>query len=66
MATDLKFKGVIPANLFPFKHDYSIHEKDYRKHLDWLADVRPPLQPIDDGERQRISQALKQAGLKPA
>jgi 4-hydroxy-tetrahydrodipicolinate synthase len=39
MENGLKFSGIIPANLLPFKRDYSIHEKDYRRHLNWLADV---------------------------
>ena len=34
-----RFHGIIPANLLPFKTDYSVHEKDYRRHLRWLADV---------------------------
>ena len=39
MARALKFSGIIPANLLPFKPDYSIDEADYRRHLRWLADV---------------------------
>jgi len=39
MGNMLKFHGIIPANLLPFKRDYSVHEKDYRSHLTWLADV---------------------------
>ena len=36
---DLKFQGVIPANILPFKADLSIDEPGYRKHLRWLADA---------------------------
>jgi len=39
MAEAKKFSGMIPANLLPFKPDYSIHEKDYRRHLRWLSNV---------------------------
>jgi 4-hydroxy-tetrahydrodipicolinate synthase len=39
MLNEFKFSGIIPANLLPFKRDYSINEKDYRRHLSWLADV---------------------------
>ena len=39
MKNGFTFSGIIPANLLPFKDDYSVHEKDYRKHLSWLADV---------------------------
>jgi 4-hydroxy-tetrahydrodipicolinate synthase len=36
---ELKFRGVIPANILPFKADLSIDEAAYRKHLGWLADT---------------------------
>ena len=39
MNQQLKFSGIIPANLLPFKPDYAIDEPDYRRHLHWLADV---------------------------
>ncbi|MFQ5899586.1 MAG: dihydrodipicolinate synthase family protein [Candidatus Methylomirabilia bacterium] len=39
MRDGLKFRGVIPANLLPFKPDLSIDEAAYRKHLRWLADT---------------------------
>ncbi len=39
MAPSLRFSGIIPANLLPFKPDFSIHEPDYRRHLNWLAHV---------------------------
>ncbi len=39
MREGLSFSGVMPANLLPFKSDYSIDETDYRRHLRWLADV---------------------------
>jgi 4-hydroxy-tetrahydrodipicolinate synthase len=37
MAQPLTFAGILPANLLPFRPDYSIHEPDYRRHLKWLA-----------------------------
>lgn len=39
MTEPLKFHGVMPANLLPFKPDLSIDEAAYRKHLKWLADT---------------------------
>ncbi|MBI4611469.1 MAG: dihydrodipicolinate synthase family protein [Candidatus Rokubacteria bacterium] len=39
MNASLKFHGVIPANLVPFRPDLSIDEAAYRKHLRWLADT---------------------------
>lgn len=40
MGQAMRFQGVIPANLLPFAPDYSIDEKEYRRHLSWLANVR--------------------------
>jgi len=39
MESGLKFSGILPANVLPFRPDYTIHEADYRRHLRWLADV---------------------------
>lgn len=39
MEQKYRFSGIIPANLIPFNRDYSVNERDYRKHLKWLADA---------------------------
>ncbi|MCH7476483.1 MAG: dihydrodipicolinate synthase family protein [SAR324 cluster bacterium] len=39
MKDKLRFSGAMPANLLPFKEDYSFDEVSYRRHLAWLADV---------------------------
>ena len=39
MREPLKFSGIMPANILPFKADLSIDEPAYRKHLRWLADT---------------------------
>jgi len=39
MSTKLIFSGVIPANLIPFRPDLAIDERNYRRHLSWLAEV---------------------------
>ena len=39
MTQNVKFHGIIPANLLPFHADFSIDEPDYRRHLSWLAGV---------------------------
>ncbi len=39
MNSRLEFRGVMPANLMPFHEDLSINEKDYRRHLSWLANA---------------------------
>jgi 4-hydroxy-tetrahydrodipicolinate synthase len=40
MHEPLRFEGVMPANLMPFRADLSIDEPAYRRHLRWLADTR--------------------------
>lgn len=40
MGQALRLHGIIPANLLPFKRDYSIDVTEYRRHLSWLANVR--------------------------
>ena len=39
MNTQLRFSGVLPANILPFTPDLSIDEPAYRAHLRWLADT---------------------------
>ncbi|TAM59983.1 dihydrodipicolinate synthase family protein [bacterium] len=39
MTESLQLSGAIPANIMPFRADYSIDEGEYRRHLDWLASV---------------------------
>ena len=39
MCEPLKFSGIMPANILPFKADLSVDEPAYRKHLRWLADT---------------------------
>lgn len=39
MSQTLTFSGVMPANVLPFTPDYAIDERNYRRHLQWLADV---------------------------
>jgi 4-hydroxy-tetrahydrodipicolinate synthase len=40
MREPLRFEGVMPANLLPFRADLSIDEGAYRRHLRWLAEAR--------------------------
>ena len=40
MTEPLRFSGIMPANIMPFKADLSIDETAYRRHLRWLADTR--------------------------
>jgi 4-hydroxy-tetrahydrodipicolinate synthase len=40
MREPLRFSGVMPANILPFKADLSIDEPAYRRHVRWLVDAR--------------------------
>ncbi len=40
MREPLRFEGVMPANLLPFRADLSVDEPAYRRHLRWLVDTR--------------------------
>jgi 4-hydroxy-tetrahydrodipicolinate synthase len=40
MSEPLRFEGVMPANLLPFRADLSVDVPAYRRHLRWLADTR--------------------------
>lgn len=55
MTQRFKFSGVIPANLLPFKPDYSIDEADYRRHLRWLADVPGVTAIVVNGHAAEVS-----------
>lgn len=55
MANSLKFQGIMPANLLPFDLDYSIHERDYRRHLSWLADVPGVTAIVCNGHAAEVS-----------
>ncbi len=39
MREPLRFSGIMPANILPFRADLSVDEPAYRKHLRWLADT---------------------------
>ncbi len=51
----VKFSGVMPANILPFKADLSIDEGAYRKHLRWLADARGVTGIVANGHAAEVS-----------
>ncbi len=51
----VKFSGVMPANVLPFKADLSIDEGAYRKHLRWLADARGVTGIVANGHAAEVS-----------
>ena len=55
MRQPLRFEGVMPANLLPFRPDLSIDEAAYRGHLRWLADVRGVTGLVVNGHAAEVS-----------
>src|SRR5437867_6071859 len=55
MREPLRFSGVMPANVLPFKADLSIDEPAYRKHLRWLADARGVTGIVANGHAAEVS-----------
>lgn len=55
MREPLRFSGVMPANLLPFKADLSIDEPAYRRHLRWLADTPGVTGIVANGHAAEVS-----------
>jgi 4-hydroxy-tetrahydrodipicolinate synthase len=55
MREPLRFWGVMPANILPFKADLSIDEPAYRGHLRWLADTRGVTGIVANGHASEVS-----------
>ena len=55
MREPLRFSGVMPANLLPFKADLSIDEAAYRRHLRWLADTHGVTGIVANGHAGEVS-----------
>jgi len=55
MSEPLRFEGVMPANLLPFRADLSIDEPAYRAHLRWLAAVRGVTGLVVNGHAAEVS-----------
>ena len=55
MSQPLRFEGVMPANLLPFRSDLSIDEPAYRGHLRWLAAVRGVTGLVVNGHAAEVS-----------
>lgn len=60
MAKAFKFQGVMPANILPFKPDYSINEADYRRHLNWLANVPAVTAIVCNGHAAEVSSLTRE------
>jgi 4-hydroxy-tetrahydrodipicolinate synthase len=55
MREPLRFSGVMPANILPFRADLSIDEPAYRTHLRWLADTRGVTGIVVNGHASEVS-----------
>jgi 4-hydroxy-tetrahydrodipicolinate synthase len=55
MREPLRFEGVMPANLLPFRPDLSIDERAYRRHVRWLADTRGVTGLVVNGHAAEVS-----------
>jgi len=51
----MKFSGVMPANLLPFRADLSIDEPAYRRHLRWLVDTPGVTGVVANGHAAEVS-----------
>jgi 4-hydroxy-tetrahydrodipicolinate synthase len=55
MSQPLRFSGVMPANLLPFRADLAIDERAYRAHLRWLAGARGVTGIVANGHAAEVS-----------
>ena len=55
MREPLRFSGMMPTNILPFKADLSIDEPAYRRHLRWLADTRGVTGIVANGHAGEVS-----------
>jgi 4-hydroxy-tetrahydrodipicolinate synthase len=55
MSQPLRFSGIMPANILPFRADLTIDEPAYRRHLRWLADTRGVTGIVANGHAAEVS-----------
>ena len=60
MREGLRFSGIMPANILPFKADLSIDEPAYRKHLRWLADTRGVTGIVANGHAAEVASLARE------
>jgi 4-hydroxy-tetrahydrodipicolinate synthase len=56
----LRFSGVMPANILPFRADLSIDEAAYRAHLRWLAQTRGVTGIVANGHAAEVSSLTRE------
>ncbi|HET9491028.1 MAG TPA: dihydrodipicolinate synthase family protein [Methylomirabilota bacterium] len=55
MSEPLRFSGIMPANILPFRADLSIDEAAYRTHVRWLADTPGVTGIVANGHAAEVS-----------
>jgi 4-hydroxy-tetrahydrodipicolinate synthase len=60
MSEPLRFSGVMPANILPFRADLAIDEPAYRRHLRWLADTRGVTGIVANGHAAEVSSLARE------
>ena len=60
MNQPLRFSGVMPANILPFKADLTVDEPAYRRHLRWLADTRGVTGIVANGHAAEVSSLTRE------
>jgi 4-hydroxy-tetrahydrodipicolinate synthase len=59
MREPLRFSGVMPANILPFRSDFSVDEPAYRRHLRWLVDTPGVTGIVANGHAGEVSSLLR-------
>ena len=65
MSHTLTFSGVMPANVLPFTPDYAIDEPNYRRHLQWLANVPGVTGIVVNGHAAEVSSCSAMSAAEP-
>ena len=60
MNEPLRFSGVMPANILPFRADLSVDEPAYRRHLRWLADTRGVTGIVANGHAAEVASLTRE------
>lgn len=64
MSNGFTFSGIMPANLLPFNPDFSIDEKNYRRHLTWLANTPGVTGIVCNGHAAEVSSLAREERRK--
>ena len=64
MKGPFRFSSAIPANILPFKEDFSIDEPNYRRHLSWLADVNGVDTIVCNGHAAEVSSLTRSERIR--